>query len=131
MELEAIGETDSMLETPYMKLWIENKILYCIYANVDFNLAMAKECVEQRIKFSKGISYPACVFIKNLKSVEIDARRYFAKEGNSLIKAGALIIESPLSEILGNFFLFINKPNVPARLFTNRKDAEKWLSEYI
>lgn len=131
MEFETQNSDPSVLVTPYMRLWIESGIMYCIFAPKNFDLDIAKQCVEQRIEFSKGISYPACVFIKNIRSADKEVRKYFAKEGNVLIKAGAIIIESPLSEALGNFFIHISKPNVPARLFTDKKEAEKWLREFI
>jgi hypothetical protein len=132
MELEARVETDSTLETPYMKLWIKDKIIYCDYTKgIDISLSIAKLCIAQRIEFSKGKEYPACVFVKNINSVEKAARKCFAEEGAFLIKACALIIDSPLSQVLSNFFLYINKPNVPTRLFTETKLAEKWLRIYV
>jgi hypothetical protein len=41
--------------------------------------------------------------------------------------AFAILIDSSVSRVVGNFFLGINKPAVPTKLFTNEKEAVKWL----
>lgn len=50
MEIENITQ-HSVLETPNMKLWIENEIMYCEYEKIDLNLAIAKYCLKQRIEY--------------------------------------------------------------------------------
>lgn len=77
------------------------------------------------------MSYPVCIFIKNIKSADREARKFLAEEGNELLKAGALIVESPLSDALEIFFLYINRPNIPARLSTDKNEAEKWLRKFF
>lgn len=42
-------------------------------------------------------------------------------------EAFALIINSALSRLIGNFFLGINKPKVPIKLFEDKESAKKWL----
>lgn len=65
----------------------------------------------------------------NITNVSKEARDYFASEdATDGIIAGAFLVDSPLTRILGNFFLKISKPDRPSRLFTNKKDAIEWLS---
>jgi hypothetical protein len=47
-----------------------------------------------------------------------------------VFSATALIISSPLSRAIGNFFLGLNRTSMPTRLFTSEADALAWLSEY-
>jgi hypothetical protein len=42
-----------------------------------------------------------------------------------------LIIGGPLSRIIGNFFLSVNKPLYPARLFDNEASALAWLQASV
>jgi hypothetical protein len=129
---KTIEKNNAVLETPYIKLWINSGILYCSYRSETYlDLNIARDCVEKRIEFTQGVSYPCCVFLKNIKSANKDARKYFADEGNVLLKASALISESPLTTALGNFFLNINKQEIPVRLFTDEKKAEKWLRIFV
>ena len=80
---------------------------------------------------SKGISYPVLANIKGVKSITKEAREYLAEEGTRLVKAGAIIIGSPLNKMLGNIFLTINNPKVPTKLFTDEKEAKEWLRQYL
>ena len=44
--------------------------------------------------------------------------------------AQALVIDSGPSRVMGNFFLGLNKPRFPTKLFTSEAKAEAWLREY-
>lgn len=46
------------------------------------------------------------------------------------VKAEAFVIHTLGQSIMGNFFLKINKPIVPARFFKKKEDAEKWLRSF-
>jgi hypothetical protein len=127
----AEGEMIEKYETAYLKLWIDQGILFCEYADhLEMDLNIAKLCVESRVEFSKGISYPVCIRVKKIKSIDKQARQYLANEGTALVKAGALIIGSPVTKILGNIFLQIDKPSVPTRLFTNEEEGIEWLKKF-
>lgn len=59
-----------------------------------------------------------------------DCRKHFAgKEHAQVFTRCALIINNPISKIIGNFFLGANKPLRPTRLFTNVEDGIQWLKE--
>lgn len=119
------------VETLYYTQWSEDRLLCMAYVkNLDMNLEIAKYCVSKRIEFSRGISYPCLIDMTGIRSATKEARAYMAKEGAMLITACALIIKSPLSRILGNLFLVIDKPAVPVKLFTDYKEARKWLKQY-
>lgn len=44
--------------------------------------------------------------------------------------AGALLVDSALSRVLGNVLLRITRPPVPAMLFTDEEAALQWLKAY-
>lgn len=132
MTTEKREKNSASLETSYIKLWKKEKILFCEYAdNIDISLEIAKECVEKRIAFSEGKNYPVFINMKGVRSLTKEAREYLAVEGARLIIAGALITGSPLTKILGNVFLTVNKPQVPTRLFINENEALEWLKKYL
>jgi len=41
-----------------------------------------------------------------------------------------MIVKNTFQETIGNIFIFLNRPAVPARLFTDKKEAIKWLENY-
>ena len=51
----------------------------------------------------------------------------FEPEVVSITKASAFIINSKISQIVGNFFISLNPGKYPTKLFTDKKEAEDWL----
>lgn len=56
-------------------------------------------------------------------------QRFAGPEHAKTFSKAALVVTSPLSKLIGNFFLGLNKPIKPTRLFTNKEEALKWLRE--
>lgn len=52
---------------------------------------------------------------------------YASAEANRLVKGMALLIGSDTGRIIGNFFLRINRPPSPCRMFTHPRVAIDWL----
>jgi len=68
---------------------------------------------------------------RNVKSITKEARDYLASaEGTRYVTAAGLLLESYLGKIMGNFFLQINKPSLPTKMFSNKKEAIEWLTQY-
>jgi hypothetical protein len=119
------------MENRYMEIYLENNILYSAFKQgTEMDINVAKFCVTERIKFSNNTSYRMLIEIRGLKSVTKEAREYMAEEGAALVLAAAFIISSPLSKLLGNIFLAINRPKIPSKLFTDRSEAIKWLEQF-
>lgn len=120
------------LETQFMKIRIEKNILHCIFADkLDIDLEVARHCVSTRIAFSKGVSYCCLIDMKGVRSATKEAREYLGAEGSRLITAGAMIIHNPVTKMLVNIFLLINKPKSPAKFFTHEEEVRKWLQQYL
>lgn len=43
----------------------------------------------------------------------------------------AVLLDSPMSMVMGNFFMRINRPQIPTRLFTREREAVAWLYEQL
>jgi hypothetical protein len=68
--------------------------------------------------------------IRLIASISRDARRLFASDEVSNtygVRALALILGSPVSTFIGNFWQAINRPPHPTRLFTDEAKAVEWL----
>jgi hypothetical protein len=123
----------NVFETRYIRLHIQEGILIAYYKpGLHITLEVAKEIVQSRKEFTEGKSYPALVNSTGVVSIERAAREYFSSpEGTAGIKAAALIVNSPFSSFLGNFFLRVNKPGMPAKVFTREQSALNWLQQYL
>lgn len=103
-------------------------IILCVLESETVDLSVAKIAVAQRVKLFGDKDYPILVSVKNVKHMTKEARDYLAsKDGCNKIKAGAILIDSIVMSVIANFFLQINKPLVPTKLFTNRISAIEWL----
>lgn len=59
-------------------------------------------------------------------------REFLASEtAQKNMLADAIVIRSLPQRILGNFYLKVNRPRKPTRLFTSVSEAERWLRDFI
>jgi hypothetical protein len=116
----------------FIEMWTENGILYHVYPNgLEITLPVARHITQNRIKISGGKSWPLLTDARRLKSIDKEAREFWAKdEGLQYLTAGVVLINSPILKLLGNAFIFIDKPAKPLKLFTNQEAALKWLEHY-
>ncbi|MBO9701017.1 MAG: hypothetical protein J7604_12460 [Sporocytophaga sp.] len=125
------NDLPSVFENDYIKMWIEDGVLWAEYKEIILRLKEAKKIVSDRIIFQKGAIYPAIADIRKIKYVDREANEYLSKEGNAILVCVAIIVESHVSEILGNFYLRINKPLLPTKLFRNVEKAKAWVESFI
>ena len=75
---------------------------------------------------------PIVVDLTNIKTVSKESRDiYSSDEIGAIISAAALIVGNPVSRIMGNFYVGINKTKMPVRIFTRRDEAKKWLRDFL
>lgn len=95
-------------------------------------LEQARENTTAVSSLYHGTKFPLMIDSRGIKSMTKDARNQFSTKGReTYATAFAIVIDSPLSRVIGNFFIGINKPAVPTRLFDNERDAEIWLKKII
>lgn len=119
-------------ENPYATFEIRDGILFFEYKKDAFiDLEAAIEIVDHRIQLQKSQPYPVLCDITKVKSFDKQARTYLANEGSQLVSAVALIVGSPARKHMSNFYLTVNKPAVPTRVFTSREEALMYLKELL
>lgn len=121
---------DKVLDTPHYRIKTDKNILFVTYKG-RITLAMAKEVVETRFKFTDFKSLPVLVEGISVSAIDKDARDYLSTdEGIKGIKAGAIYVNSTFQSFLGNFFLKVSNPKIPTKIFTDKESAIKWLEQY-
>lgn len=78
----------------------------------------------------QGKKRPMLVDFTKVRSMDAEARAYYAGPAGPLITAVGGITSSMLSKVIGNFFMGFNRPPTPGKLFTSEKDAVAWLKNY-
>lgn len=112
--------------------WIENDICHTVVKpNASIQLEDAIENSASVKKVSEGKVYPMLVNLKEIKTISREARDHFSMQNRTPgVTAIAMLIKSPVSRIIGNFFLGLNRSVVPAKLFTKDDKAIEWLKQF-
>jgi hypothetical protein len=126
---------DNKQKTSQGEVWMdEDRILYQVYptgTEIRFEDSL-NELEIYQTRFCKKGKRPIVVDITNIKSVSKESRDIYASEEmGETISAAALIVGNPVSRIMGNFYIGINKTKIPVRMFTTTGEAIKWLKEFL
>jgi hypothetical protein len=116
------------------KFWLgEDGIVRAIVPRgAEDTLEKAKASLKEIKKTCMGIKRPILVDMRYLKSASYEARCFWAgKETAETVSAVALWVDSPVSKVLGNFYLGLNRSLAPTRLFNDENQALQWLKEHI
>lgn len=88
----------------------------------------AQESIRDAVKKAKT---RVLIDMTAVTEISKQARDYFANERTASIqRATALLIGSPVSRVIGNFFMGLNRPISPTRLFTDPHKAIQWLHTF-
>jgi hypothetical protein len=129
-----IANQNKVIELKSFSTWLgSDGICYTVVKpNAVVQLEDAKENSASIKEISGDAIYPILVNLKEINSISKEARDHFSMQGRTPgVNAIAMLIRSPVSTIIGNFFLGINKSAVPTKLFTNEDKAAAWLKQFV
>jgi hypothetical protein len=119
-------------ETKQIKLKIgSDNILYTeCFPNAVMTLEDGRESTRISAEMVNYQPLPLLCDLTNVVKMTQECRQHFASvEHAATFSRAALIVTSPISKVIGNFFLGLNKPVKPTRLFTSKEEGHKWLVE--
>ncbi len=106
-------------------------VRFTVSAGADETLDDAREGVAAVVKISKGKKCPLLADIRRVRATSREVRRYYAgEEATRAAAAAAILVGSPISRMIGSFFLGLNKPGIPVRLFASESEATEWLKGF-
>lgn len=124
---------DFIYTSEFYNFHFEDEVLRLTYVKGPISLEIAKQVVQKRLELTQNEDVLLLVDDEGLKSIDRDARDYLSSDaGIAGIKAAALLSSSYFSRHLANFFLKIsvNKPKIPARVFSDEEEAKVWLKQF-
>lgn len=113
----------------------DNRIVYIRIdegASIELEDARVDKALAEQVH--GGAEHVVFIDMRGVKAISKDARSYYAKpveETRICTKAVAIVVSSPISRVLGNFFMGSNKPVVPARMFNSSEAAIDWLQPFL
>lgn len=100
--------------------------------DMNYSVQHIKEINKAQGKVAGDKKRPLLVITAPYGNLDSEAREYMASlESTKYSTAEAFVISSLGQKILANFYLKVNKPNVPTRIFNDIKQAEEWLRDYL
>lgn len=97
-----------------------------------FELDDAREAVAATWRVAGERRGPVVVDSRGVRMQSRAARQYFmSEEVARKVSAVAIVVGSPVSRVIGSFFLRMGKHHVPTQLFTELDDARAWAKGFI
>lgn len=118
-------------QNDFAEFWFDDGILFCKYKPYTILiLSAAKQVVTDRLKLQGEISFPVLCDIRAIDNAEKSARDFMSFEGTTLCSAVAFLAEPDYTKELFNFYVALNKPAIPVRLFTQEQEAINYLKTF-
>ncbi len=107
-------------------------ILVSAWKSKFIDISLVRKVKKYHLEIMDGKSYPMLADIKSVRDTTKEARDFLAsKEGCEGLTAIAIMINSPVSKMIANFFIKASRPVIPTTMFTDERAAKKWLTQYI
>jgi hypothetical protein len=116
---------------PKFRMWLRpDGIVQMLWVpQVEIGLEDATAAIEAITELTGGRQSRLLVDLHDTGPQTRAARLELARQDDT-VSAVALIVDTPLSRMLGNFFLTVSKPLYPTRLFDNEASAVAWLQAF-
>ncbi|MBS1256380.1 MAG: hypothetical protein MAG581_02202 [Deltaproteobacteria bacterium] len=89
-------------------------------------MAVIKQIIQNRWEEHRAF----LIDIRIVRSIDKESRKFYTgKEASEITLGVALLIGSKLSRMLGNFFIGLDRPPYPIRLFNIEEEALIWLRQ--
>lgn len=130
--MEKNNEVTILLDNEYFKLELSDSIIFGTWKNSFIDIDIAKKTVSGRLKVTEGKSYPVLIKIKSIRDSTKEARDFLASEkGCEGITAGAILVDSVLANMIAYLFIYLNKPQIPTKVFKDETKAKEWLGQFV
>jgi hypothetical protein len=131
MKNPAPGKTIE-LSAYYIELGEDDIVRAKVKDNAIIQLKDAQEMTETLLRITPDGSRPVLINLSRINYITKEARDHFkGGKRQPTAPAVALIAKTSLSVLIGNFYLGLNKPDIPTKIFSDEKSAEKWLKKFL
>ena len=90
----------------------------------------ASAALEAMAQLTGGRLRPLLIDMRDTGPQDRSARAEWTRR-TDLSSAVAMVVGTPVSWMMGNLFIRVNKPPFPARLFDNEACAVAWLQKFV
>jgi hypothetical protein len=91
----------------------------------------ARVLVSDRLRIQSYKAYHIICDISLIEGISLDARDYLATSGSLLIKSAALVSTRSTLKHFATYFIAINNPKAPTKVFDSIQDAEQYIQSQL
>ena len=107
-------------------------LVYQPRPGADVSYDFAAQVLELGLQLAEGRTRPTLVLMQDVARIDREARAFFASEAYlRLVYRTALVVSSPVSRVIGNFLVGLNRVKFPCRVFDDQERAVAWLRSAI
>ena len=99
--------------------------VFRLLTSAPFTLDLARATITDLIALTGGKRVPIVADIRLSKGMTAEARTFFGNP-NPPYSALAILADSPVTRMIANFFIGLNRPSVPTQIFTDEEKARAW-----
>jgi hypothetical protein len=127
-----MGQDASVITHPKFRMWLRpDGIVQMVWAlRATVLLEDATAALEAMAQLTGGRRSPLLVDMRDTGAQDRATRAEWTRRSD-LSSAVGLIVGTPLSRMVGNIFLRMNKPQFPVRLFDTEAPALAWLQGFV
>jgi hypothetical protein len=102
-------------------------LVYQPHPGADVSYDFAAQVLELGLQVAEGRTRPTLVLMQDVARIDREARTFFASDAYlRLSYQTALVVSSPVSRVIGNFFVGLNRLKYPCRVFDDQERAVAW-----
>jgi hypothetical protein len=127
-----MADDSSVITHPKFRMWLRpDGIVQLVWApRTTVLLDDATAALEEMAQLTGGRPSPLLVDMRDTGPLDRPTRAELTRRSD-LQSAVALIVGTPLTRMMANFFLSVNKPPFPTRMFDNEASALAWLQAFV
>jgi hypothetical protein len=119
------------LESTFIE-YKDNIVFLRLKEDADFTLSSTKEQHQAQDELTQQDSYAVLVDARNHVTISKESREFMANYNNPRRKATAILTNKNAAMlIMANFYMNVNKPRIPTKLFNHESEAVQWLKEKL
>jgi hypothetical protein len=129
VDTAGMAETTGGAQESFQVWWDDRAgVVRCVWAaDVVCSEQEARACTHAIEAVGRG-GVPLLVDMRQMKKLERGAREHY-KTNKGGVNAMALLVGSPVTRMLANFFMSTDVDRTPTRMFTDELSALTWLGE--
>ena len=127
-------EEESKIEIGCARMEMREDGILHVHIKVDevFEIADSHALVQARTRLVDGRRTPIIYTCSEFVIPSKEVREFVASENRSkMVTADAFVVNSLPQRLVANFFIKINKPVRPVKVFDNFDAAREWILKYV